>query len=62
MTLLEKSEVIIKEHLDVVRNNADIKVALGRYKDRFIRITICYAHKTIVFTDTITSEQVIKSY
>jgi hypothetical protein len=62
MSVLTLSEQLIENHLHVISDNGEIKVAHGQCGNRFLKVTICYTQRSIVFTDGTTSERVIKSY
>ena len=56
------SEIIRKFSTAMLRDDSSCKTALCNIGGRFVRISIVYAQKAVVFTDPPTNKQIIKFY
>ena len=62
ITLQQAESLIDKYATSILRNDSSCKTALCRIKDRYVRISIVYSCKSVVFTDPPTQEQIVKRY
>jgi len=62
ITLQQAEELISKYSTSILRNDSSCKTALCNIKDRYVRISIVYSCKSVVFTDPPTNKQLIYNY
>ena len=62
ITIQQANALIERFSTAMLNNDSNCKSAICKIENRYIRISVMYRYKAVVFTDTLTNEKVVKSY